>query len=165
MLRRFVGMTAAWLVVGVARGQTFSDAWGAAGLAADEANQGVALGDQDGDGRPDLFLASIFVDNPIPFLPDLGGPNRLYRNGGSGTFSEVGAALGLDDRGQGQGAAWGDYDNDGRSPCSTTVACSSTSTRIPPPCSTCARSLRRWSSTGARPGNSWGRWVADWLAE
>src|SRR5688572_22922270 len=114
MLHRVIVASLAWLVVVAARGQSFTDAWDAAGFDAGEANQGVALGDQDGDGDADVFLASIFIDNPIPFLPDVGGPNRLYRNGGSGSFTDVGATLGLDDRGQGQGAAWADYDNDGR---------------------------------------------------
>jgi len=112
MLRGVGGVLAACVVVGAAQAQVFTDRWGTSGFDTDEANQGVALGDQDGDGRTDVFLASIFVENPIPIFPDLGGPNRLYRNGGN-SFSEVGATLGLDDRGQGQGAAWGDFDNDG----------------------------------------------------
>ncbi|MEM7247158.1 MAG: CRTAC1 family protein [Acidobacteriota bacterium] len=97
--------------------QTFTDRWAGAGFATQENNRGVALGDQDGDGRPDLFVTSfeLFIDSPFP-LPDvrLGGPDRLYRNEGAALFREVGSDLGLDDTGQGQGAAWADFDNDGR---------------------------------------------------
>ena len=39
--------------------------------------------------------------------------NALYRNEGDGTFVEVGAAAGVDDKGYGMGCAVADYDNDG----------------------------------------------------
>lgn len=97
-------------------GQTFSDLWSSAGFSGDEATQGVALGDFNNDGKIDVFINSILVDNPIPFLPDLGGPNRLYANMGGVTpplFSDVAPMVGLALQGQPQGAAWADYDNDG----------------------------------------------------
>ena len=36
--------------------------------------------------------------------------NKLYRNEGDGTFSEVGSSAGVADSGPGEGVAWGDYD-------------------------------------------------------
>ena len=44
---------------------------------------------------------------------DNGTPDSLYHNNGDGTFSEVSAAAGVDDRSWGLAGAWGDYD-DGR---------------------------------------------------
>lgn len=64
---------------------------------------GVAVGDYDGDGDPDVFLTS------------LDGPGHLYRNDGRGRFADVTTAAGLDTLPAGSnGAAWGDVDNDGR---------------------------------------------------
>jgi hypothetical protein len=40
-------------------------------------------------------------------------PNRLYRNNGDGTFTDVAPLARVDDPGSGEGVAWGDYDNDG----------------------------------------------------
>lgn len=65
---------------------------------------GVAAGDYDNDGYPDLFIANV-------------GPNALYHNNGDGTFTDVIAGSGLDVKPPEtlsvQGA-WLDYDNDGR---------------------------------------------------
>ncbi|MCH7701693.1 MAG: CRTAC1 family protein [Planctomycetes bacterium] len=64
---------------------------------------GAAWGDYDGDGDMDLYVA------------DQLGPNRLFKNQGGGSgFTDVAAAYGVDDpAGWGNGAVWGDYDNDG----------------------------------------------------
>jgi hypothetical protein len=62
---------------------------------------GCAWADFDNDGWPDLYVANF------------GQPNRLYRNNGDGTFRDRAEAAGVDDSGNGAGAAWGDYDNDG----------------------------------------------------
>ncbi len=63
---------------------------------------GLAWGDYDGDGWPDLYVVSHR------------GGNRLYRNNGNGTFTEVTAKAGVGDPdGFGMGATWVDYDNDG----------------------------------------------------
>jgi hypothetical protein len=64
---------------------------------------GVAVGDYDNDGRPDIFIANA-------------GENALYHNNGDGTFSEVTAGSGLDKKPKdllSVCAAFFDYDNDG----------------------------------------------------
>ena len=66
---------------------------------------GVAWGDYNNDGRPDLFLPQADED--------AGLPSCLYRNDGGGTFTRVGAGTTLDGNFNSGGAAWGDYDNDG----------------------------------------------------
>lgn len=63
---------------------------------------GIAVGDYDGDGAADIFV------------PNHAGPNALFQNRGNGTFDEVASAAGVDDPGgQGNGACFGDFDNDG----------------------------------------------------
>lgn len=61
---------------------------------------GCAVGDYDGDGDLDLFLADL-------------GPNRLYRNEGNGTFTEVGSAAGVDDPRWASSGTFADLDLDG----------------------------------------------------
>lgn len=65
---------------------------------------GVGFLDHDGDGRLDLYLVQSGG----------GTGNALFRNRGDGSFEDVSAAAGVDDRGYGMGCATGDYDNDGR---------------------------------------------------
>ena len=65
--------------------------------------QGVAWGDYNSDGRPDLFLPQA--------VEGAGQSNILYRNDGGGTFTRVGNPF-LDGTNSAH-AAWGDYDNDG----------------------------------------------------
>ena len=63
---------------------------------------GVAWGDFDRDGWPDLFVSNQ------------GGPNALYRNLGDGSFVDVAAEAGVSAAEDfGSGAVFGDYDNDG----------------------------------------------------
>ena len=80
---------------------------------------GVALFDYNNDGRLDIFAV-----NGAPFqspvtpgaVPQKTGPqywNRLYRNEGNGTFTDVTERAGLQGIGYGMGVAAGDYDNDG----------------------------------------------------
>ncbi len=62
---------------------------------------GAAWGDYDNDGFLDLFVANRL------------GRNFLYHNNGDGSFSEVTADAVVNDRGDFNGCAWADYDNDG----------------------------------------------------
>jgi len=63
---------------------------------------GVAVGDYDNDGFPDLFVLGY-------------GRCILYHNNGDGTFSDVTSKAGVGNLGKwGSSAAWFDYDNDGK---------------------------------------------------
>jgi enediyne biosynthesis protein E4 len=73
---------------------------------------GAVLLDYDGDG----FLDIYFVNGAeMPSLKKMGPKysNRLYRNNGNGTFTDVTDRAGVAGTGYGMGAAVGDYDNDG----------------------------------------------------
>jgi len=82
---------------------TFTDVTLKAGVSAEGLfGMGVAVGDYDNDGFPDLFV--LGYDRCI-----------LYRNNGDGTFTDVTARAGVANQGKwGSSAAWFDYDNDGR---------------------------------------------------
>ncbi|HZN10483.1 MAG TPA: CRTAC1 family protein [Blastocatellia bacterium] len=72
---------------------------------------GVAWLDFDRDGWLDLFFVN---GTRLGGLPKGEEPtNRLYRNKGDGTFTDVTAKAGLRRSGWGQGVCVGDYDNDG----------------------------------------------------
>jgi hypothetical protein len=62
--------------------------------------QGVAVGDYDGDGRPDLFLTNF-------------GPDQLLRNDADGRWTDATAAAGIDERRWSVAAAFFDADRDG----------------------------------------------------
>jgi hypothetical protein len=80
---------------------------------------GVALFDYNNDGLLDIFFVNgAAISDPMPAnrLPDKSDPkywNRLYRNNGDGTFTDVTEESGLKGDGYGIGVAVGDYDNDG----------------------------------------------------
>jgi hypothetical protein len=65
------------------------------------ASQAAAWADYDNDGDQDLYLVNGTFE-----------ANILYRNEGQGEFTDV-TSPPLGNIGGGQGAAWGDYDNDG----------------------------------------------------
>jgi len=84
---------------------TFTDITRQAGLSEPVGTRtiGLAFGDYDSDGWPDLFVSGFST------------PNRLYRNRGNGTFEEVAARAGVaGERSKGVGyvAFFLDYDND-----------------------------------------------------
>ncbi|MGD8907112.1 MAG: CRTAC1 family protein, partial [Gammaproteobacteria bacterium] len=80
----------------------FTDASEGSGLDVSLYGMGVALGDADGDGLPDVFITAV-------------GGNRLYRNLGAGRFRDVSAEAGVSgaDDGWSTSAAFLDYDRDG----------------------------------------------------
>jgi enediyne biosynthesis protein E4 len=80
---------------------TFIDVTERAGVRGDVYGMGVAVGDYDNDGRPDLFVTGF-------------GRNQLYHNEGNGTFKDVTAEAGVGGSGWSTGAAFFDYDGDGR---------------------------------------------------
>jgi hypothetical protein len=72
---------------------------------------GVAMGDFDGDGYPDLFFTGSAGNGKKP----LAGPcGALYRNRGDGTFEDVTARSGIRACGWTMGAFWVDVDGEGR---------------------------------------------------
>jgi hypothetical protein len=80
---------------------TFTDVAEKAGVTNDRWGFGVAIGDFDNDGWPDIFVANY-------------GENRLYRNNHDGTFTDVAPQAGVTLGNWSDGATWGDYDGDGR---------------------------------------------------
>jgi hypothetical protein len=87
---------------------TFTDVSISVGVSCDLDSRGVTWGDYDNDGDLDLFL--VLAGRVSYDVPD-----RLYRNNGDDTFTEVAALEGAtgSSGGLGWSAAWADYDNDG----------------------------------------------------
>jgi hypothetical protein len=83
------------------RNGTFTDVTDRAGVAGGTFGMGVAVGDYDNDGYPDIFVTAY-------------GRCILYHNNGDGTFTDVTEKAGLAAPGWTTSAAWFDYDNDGR---------------------------------------------------
>ncbi len=85
---------------------SFTDVTEKAGVAGAGYGMGVAVGDYDNDGRPDLFLASVTG-------------NQLFHNNGDGTFTDVTVKAGVGGaKHNGRkmwsvGAGWFDYNRDG----------------------------------------------------
>jgi hypothetical protein len=85
---------------------TFTDVSDHAGVAGAGYGMGVAVGDYDNDGWPDLFIANV-------------NGNQLFHNNGNGTFTEVTSKAGVSGgvhKGQKMwsiSAGWFDYNNDG----------------------------------------------------
>ena len=74
---------------------------GSAGLDVEMYGMGVAVGDYNNDGFPDLFISCV-------------GQSRLFENTGKGTFVDVTERSGLAGRsGFSTSALWFDYDRDG----------------------------------------------------
>ncbi len=83
------------------RDGTFTDVTRRAGLAVEMYGMGVAVGDYNNDGFPDILITAV-------------GQNRLFQNTGRGTFIDVTRRSGLGGRsGFSTSALWFDYDRDG----------------------------------------------------
>jgi hypothetical protein len=114
---------------------TFSDVTSKAGVGnAGRWGTSAAFGDYDNDGHLDLYVAN-YVDLDLDHLPEFGqgsfcqyrgiavscgprglkgGRDRLYHNGGDGTFTDVTEKTGIDPGSYyGLGLMWLDYDLDG----------------------------------------------------
>jgi hypothetical protein len=85
------------------RNGTFTDVTDAAGVGGgpETFGMGVAVGDYDNDGWPDIFVTSY-------------GKCILYKNNKNGTFTDVTKEAGLETPGWTTSAVWFDYDNDGK---------------------------------------------------
>lgn len=85
---------------------TFTDVTEKAGVAGTGYGMGVAVGDYDNDGCPDLFVANVTG-------------NQLFHNNGDGTFTDVtvkagvGGAMHNGRKMWSVGAGWFDYNRDG----------------------------------------------------
>jgi len=79
----------------------FADETSQAGLTTRGWGMGIAIGDYDNDGLPDIFVAGY-------------GHNVLYHNLGGCKFEDVTEKAGVAGGGFSVGAAWADYDRDGR---------------------------------------------------
>jgi hypothetical protein len=73
---------------------------------------GVAVFDFNNDDRPDIYFVNG-ARQPLLTKPDPSYYNRLYRNEGNGTFTDVTDAAGVRGMGFASGVAAGDYDNNG----------------------------------------------------
>jgi enediyne biosynthesis protein E4 len=83
------------------RDGTFTDVTEKAGVPGGGYGMGVAVGDYNGDGFPDLYVTQF-------------DRNILYRNNGDGTFTDVTEKAGVAAGGWSSSAVWFDYDNDGK---------------------------------------------------
>ena len=81
----------------------FTDVTAGSGLDVSVYGMGVAVGDFDNDGLPDVFLSGV-------------GGNHLFHNEGQGKFKDVTSVAGVGGTGQdwSSSCAWIDYDNDGK---------------------------------------------------
>ena len=80
----------------------FTDVTAGSGLDVSCYGMGVAVGDYDNDGMPDVFITAV-------------GGNHLFHNEGKGRFREVTQAAGVAGAEDwSTSAAWIDYDNDGK---------------------------------------------------
>jgi len=83
------------------RNGTFTDVTRAAGLDVEMYGMGVAVGDFNNDGFPDIYVTCV-------------GQSRLFQNTGKGRFRDITARSGLGGRlGFSSSALWFDYDRDG----------------------------------------------------
>ncbi|MDH3588672.1 MAG: CRTAC1 family protein [Gammaproteobacteria bacterium] len=112
---------------------SFSDATESAGVGDNAFSAGGAWGDYDNDGNIDLYVTNYvrfelregdierrsrhtgsevpYTLNPSAYPPE---PNRLYRNNGDGSFTDVADAAGVANHtGRSLASSWVDLDGDG----------------------------------------------------
>ena len=80
---------------------TFTNITAGSGLDVEMYGIGVAVGDYDNDGRPDVYITALEGD-------------RLFHNEGKGKFRDVTKAMGIANANFGTSAAFLDYDKDGK---------------------------------------------------
>ena len=80
---------------------TFTNVADKAGVTNERWGFGVAVGDYDNDGWPDIYVSNF-------------GKNRLYHNNHDGTFTDVAEKAGVTLGNWSNGATFGDYDGDGK---------------------------------------------------
>jgi enediyne biosynthesis protein E4 len=80
---------------------TFTNVAEKAGVTNDRWGVGVAVGDYDNDGWPDLYVTNV-------------GKNRLYHNNHDGTFTDMAEKAGVTLGTWSTGPTFGDYDGDGK---------------------------------------------------
>jgi hypothetical protein len=81
-------------------GGRFEDVTEHLGVSNAEYAMGIAAGDMDNDGFPDLYVSNF-------------GRNRMFLNNGDGTFQDGSAATGTDDPRYAASSTWTDIDGDG----------------------------------------------------
>jgi hypothetical protein len=80
---------------------TFTDITAGSGLDVEIYGIGVAVGDYDNDGKPDVYITALEGD-------------RLFHNEGGGKFTDVTKSSGINNANFGTSVAWFDYDHDGK---------------------------------------------------
>ena len=80
---------------------SFRDITNQSGLRGNGYGQGVAVGDCDNDGKPDLYVTGL-------------GANALYRNQGGGVFADITTQAGTTSSGWSTSAGFIDFDRDGK---------------------------------------------------
>ncbi|MCF8275739.1 MAG: FG-GAP-like repeat-containing protein [Flavobacteriales bacterium] len=70
--------------------------------------------DADNDSWPDLFVSNGEINSADIIANVLRDPNKLFLNNGDGTFTDISDVAEVSSTLRGRGAAYGDFDNDGR---------------------------------------------------
>lgn len=83
-------------------GKGFKNVAAEAGVEGNSWSYACAVADVNRDAKLDLYVANDY------------GTNRLYKNNGDGTFTDVARGYGVADPGNGMGVTWGDLDGDAR---------------------------------------------------